>query len=80
MSAGNTALTSASRKKLLALANYRVPMRVTEGVLLSAGVYYRCPRCRRTLDREFMAFCDRCGQRLDWRGYSKAKLSLPGQN
>ena len=38
--------------------------------------YYVCPRCKITLEREFMAFCDRCGQKLDWRSYKKAKIIL----
>ena len=53
---------------LLALASYRVPRPVTERVVFPdcSGVpsYYVCPRCGITLEREFTAFCDRCGQRL----------------
>lgn len=41
--------------------------------------YYVCPRCKITMDREFMYFCDRCGQKLDWRYYRKAKIVYPGQ-
>ncbi len=33
--------------------------------------YYVCPRCGCLLDREFIRFCDRCGQRLDWSDYKK---------
>jgi len=71
------AAISISKKKLQALADYRVPMRIMEGLLLPDGVYYRCPRCRCTLDREHMAFCDRCGQRLDWKECGRAKISRP---
>lgn len=28
-----------------------------------------CPQCGITLEREFQAFCDRCGQRLDWNTF-----------
>ena len=35
------------------------------------------PSCHVTLDREFMAYCDRCGQRLDWEGYRNAKIIFP---
>lgn len=63
---------------LLALASYRVPRPVTERVVFPdcSGVpsYYVCPRCGITLEREFTAFCDRCGQRLDWRGCRDAKI------
>lgn len=40
--------------------------------------YYVCPRCKITMDREFMSFCDRCGQKLDWKYYKKAKVIYPG--
>ena len=36
--------------------------------------YYVCPRCHRTMEREFTAFCDRCGQHLDWADYENAKI------
>ena len=42
----------------------------------SQTTYYVCPRCQTTMEREFMSFCDRCGQKLDWRGYKKAKIIL----
>lgn len=36
--------------------------------------YPVCPACNRTLDRESMAYCDRCGQKLSWKGYQKAEV------
>ncbi len=36
--------------------------------------FYVCPACHVTLEREFMSYCDRCGQRLDWRKYKDAKV------
>lgn len=33
-----------------------------------------CPHCRETLEREYQSYCDRCGQRLKWTKYHKAKL------
>lgn len=42
---------------------YRKPLAVTEWRALGPV----CPRCNRTLDREYQKFCDRCGQRLAWR-------------
>lgn len=63
---------------LLILYSYRAPMKICEAMRLpdykNGSVYYICPRCKLTLDREFMQFCDRCGQCLDWKGYRKAKL------
>lgn len=63
---------------VLALASWRIPMTVTELKVLSncpgRPAYYVCPRCGLTMEREFMAFCDRCGQRLDWHGCQRAKI------
>lgn len=65
---------------LLFLAGYRLKMPVTEVMLFPDGNgYYLCPRCHVTMEREFMNFCDRCGQRLGWKGYKKATVVYPGQ-
>ena len=61
---------------------FRVAMSVTEVLILPgrgrdrAG-YYLCPRCAVPLERDFAAFCDRCGQRLDWRGCRRARKIYP---
>ena len=65
---------------LTILAGYRMKMPVTEVMLFPDGnSYYICPRCHITMEREFMNFCDRCGQHLDWKGYKKARIVYPGQ-
>ena len=68
-------------KKLLSMAEYRQPMPIREMLLLPfsgrTGCFYLCPRCHISLERDFMAFCDRCGQRLDWRDYKNAKALYP---
>ncbi len=74
MNPPDTELTKVSRRKLLRLASYRVPMTVTEGQLRHGNIYYYCPRCRCPLDREYMAFCVRCGQKLSWRSRKKARI------
>lgn len=57
---------------LIILAGYRMKMPVTEVMLFpDRNSYYVCPRCHITMEREFMSFCDRCGQHLDWKGYKK---------
>jgi hypothetical protein len=63
----------------LAVLSYRTPMRIREMLVLSWTSYYRCPRCEKTLDREFMRYCDRCGQCLDWKGYQNALKMHPGE-
>lgn len=46
---------------------YRMPMPVKEVLKHADGnAYPVCPRCAATVDREYMRFCDRCGQRLAW--------------
>ena len=37
--------------------------------LYSTTSYYICPRCNVTMEREFIAYCDRCGQCLNWKNY-----------
>lgn len=51
--------------------------RVDKRLCLADGAYYLCPGCAVTLDREFQNYCDRCGQKLDWSGYRKARLIYP---
>lgn len=59
------------------MITYRVPMMIQDAIVfrrhLKNTVYYRCPRCQQLLEREFMAYCCRCGQSLNWRDYKKAK-------
>lgn len=62
---------------IFCFAQYRLPLAVTEYIVYhdtfgGESVYYVCPRCEITLDREYQAYCDRCGQRLDWKGINKA--------
>lgn len=55
---------------LLSAFQFRIPKSVTQMRVYSRGYCYPvCPSCRSSLDREYMAFCDRCGQRLAWGHY-----------
>jgi len=42
--------------------------------------YYLCPSCGILLKREFVRYCDACGQKLNWRAvlvrFKKSALSL----
>ena len=65
-------------KSVFRFAAYRFALPVTEFALykdLLGGetVYYYCPRCDVTLERDYQAYCDRCGQCLDWNRIHKAK-------
>lgn len=60
---------------------FRLPMQVQqircyEGNwgLLSFPV---CPRCQITMEREYQSFCDRCGQRLDWKNFDHTQIIFP---
>ena len=33
-----------------------------------------CPRCKKTMEREYQSYCDRCGQALLWKGFAKGKI------
>lgn len=59
------------------LLTYRIPMKVNDAIVFPRSprdhIFYRCPRCQRLLEREFVAYCHNCGQCIDWRSYWKAK-------
>ncbi len=64
-------------------SSYRLSMDVTEAVVFDSPVYgktcyYVCPRCKITMEREFVAYCDRCGQHLSWKRYRAARVRGPG--
>ena len=60
------------------MLTYRIPMKVNEATIFSRwpeyDIYYRCPRCQRLLEREFLSYCNLCGQCLEWRDYKKARV------
>lgn len=56
--------------------SFRRAMPVRETVLFARGdyTYPRCPRCKLTMEREYVQFCDRCGQKLDWSSFEQADV------
>ena len=60
--------------------SYRTPMRIEALRAYRSGgnlfAYLVCPRCNFTMEREYQAFCDRCGQRLSWRGFRQAAILM----
>lgn len=53
---------------------YRVPLHVTKVMAYANTTYPVCPRCTTSLDREYMNFCDRCGQKLSWTFFKYAQI------
>lgn len=57
--------------------SFCLPMAVSEIHLHRNNYAFSvCPRCHLTLDREYQAFCDRCGQALDWKYFKHAIVVL----
>ena len=56
---------------------YRVPLPVIKVIAYTNDVYPICPRCDVSLEREYMSFCDRCGQKLNWDFFDYAKVVSP---
>lgn len=58
------------------MMTYRIPMMVKNAMIFESWsndeIYYRCPRCQKLLEREFMGYCSGCGQCLDWSKYRNA--------
>lgn len=58
---------------------YRIPMEVTQILKrLNGDCYPVCPRCKMTMEREYMCFCDRCGQKLGWSKLKDAVFVYSG--
>ena len=55
---------------VLSALSYRHPMPVTESMITRRGATYPvCPRCKISLEREYMNYCNNCGQCLAWESY-----------
>ncbi len=50
--------------------SFRVGFFVTEIKVYPWTTFSVCPRCKSTLECEYQSFCDRCGQKLDWRKFN----------
>jgi len=57
--------------------SYRDELTVTHAIVAENGYSFAiCPRCNNSFEREYQAFCDRCGQKLGWKNYKKATKIL----
>lgn len=56
---------------------HRVPIQVTHILRFPSGLAFPvCPACGVTLEREYQHYCDRCGQCLSWKYFSRATVVL----
>jgi len=63
------------KDKIKQALSYRKARRIKEIFVCRNGDSFPvCPKCKSTLERDYQAFCDRCGQKLKWKKYYKAKL------
>jgi len=74
-------LTVLLAKTILSVSSYRRPMQVREYILYRStfggeSAYYLCPRCGITMEREYQAYCDRCGQCLSWSRIEQTEQRL----
>ena len=68
-------LMKSHKLSLFQAVAYRIPLPVVEIILYKSGCSYPiCPRCRLSLEREYMEFCDRCGQHLSWELFDCSKI------
>lgn len=58
--------------------SYRISRPVIKFIRYHSGdIYPVCPRCDCSLEQEYVAFCDRCGQRLGWEEVDYAEVVSP---
>lgn len=70
-------ITKLRENSRLAAYTYRIPLPVKDVLVFDSGNSYPvCPRCASTIDREYLCFCDRCGQRLAWKFYDLANVTV----
>ena len=60
-------------------ASFRTALPVVEARRVSSGtgaaLFPICPRCGSSLEREYQAYCDRCGQCLAWQHFHAAIIT-----
>ena len=67
-----------SPRFLQTLTQFRIPKLVSDLMIFPDTSFFVCPQCGITLEREFMKYCDCCGQCLNWKNYKKPRIVYPG--
>ena len=57
-----------NKKQIISLMGFRKRKSVE---LIFKRTIARCPTCKRPIDVEYINYCTCCGQKLDWKHYSK---------
>ena len=58
--------------------SYRIPLPVTKIIVYADNTTYPlCPKCESALEREYVFFCDQCGQKLNWDLFEYARVVHP---
>lgn len=61
------------------VVSYRIPLPVTKVIVYADDTAYPiCPRCESAIEREYVFFCDQCGQKLNWDLFEYARVVRPG--
>lgn len=67
-----------STRLFIKAVSYRIPLPVAKVIVYADNtVYPLCPRCERALEREYVFFCDQCGQKLSWDLFKYARVVRP---
>ena len=55
--------------------SFRYPKKVKKVILYeNEDTFPICPSCKMTMEREYQSYCDRCGQKLNWKYFNEAKV------
>lgn len=61
--------------------SYRIPKKVKKIRVHPDNCFFGvCPRCNKSIDREYQDFCNCCGQMLDWSKLDEAEEEWIGGN
>lgn len=59
--------------------SYRIPLPVAKVIVYADNTAYPlCPRCDSAIEREYVFFCNQCGQKLNWNLFEYARVVRPG--
>lgn len=63
---------------ILNAVSYRIDLPVTKVIRYSNDIfcYPICPRCKLSMERDYMSFCEHCGQKLNWRYLDHAEIII----